>query len=101
MNRAQPAEPAASAGRLRQCVVCRRSLPRQDLLRLVRGSGGAVQADPEGRAEGRGAYVCRDPRCLEGIAAAKPLSRSFRARTTVQPETIDLVQRWQRSASTR
>ncbi len=32
---------------------------------------------------------------------AKPLARSFRAPTTVQPETIDLLKRWQRSAFTR
>ena len=91
----------AAVERLRQCVACRRSLPRHDLLRLVRGADGVVLADPDGRSEGRGAYVCGRSECVDRIAAANPLARSFRAPVTVQPETIDLLRRWQRSAFTR
>ena len=91
----------AAVERLRQCVACRRSFPRRDLLRLVRGADGVVLADPEGRAEGRGAYVCRSSECADRIASANPLARSFRAPVTVQPETIDLLRTWQRSAFTR
>ena len=86
---------------LRRCVACRRSLPRHDLLRLVRGPDGVVMVDPDGRAEGRGAYVCRSAECCDRAVAAGPLARAFRAPVTVQPETIDLLRRWQRSAFTR
>ena len=57
--------------------------------------------DFDGRAEGRGAYLCTDPGCAERVASGGPLARSFRAPTNVRPETIDLLRRWQRNASTR
>ena len=38
-----------------------------------------VLADPDGRSEGRGAYVCGRSECVDRIAAATPLARSFRA----------------------
>ena len=46
---------------LRRCVSCRRSLPKDELLRLVRGADGEVRPDPAAKAEGRGAYVCDRP----------------------------------------
>ena len=64
--------------------------------RRRRGPGG-----PGRRAEGRGAYVCAAPECADSLAGGRPLARAFRAPVTVQPETIDLVREWQRSASTR
>ena len=73
-----------------------------DLLRLVRGPDGVVMVDPDGRAEGRGAYVCREPGVRRSSRDGRTaLARSFRAPVTVQPETIDLLRRWQRSAFTR
>ena len=45
----------------RRCVGCGRSLPKGELLRLVRGEDGRVRADPAAQAEGRGAYVCANP----------------------------------------
>jgi predicted RNA-binding protein YlxR (DUF448 family) len=57
--------------------------------------------DPAARAEGRGAYVCDRPECVQSLARGGPLARAFRASVTVKQETIDLVREWQRSASTR
>jgi predicted RNA-binding protein YlxR (DUF448 family) len=58
-------------------------------------------ADPSARAEGRGAYVCPDPECAASLAQGRSLARSLRAPVTVEPETIDLIHEWQRSAFTR
>src|SRR6185436_8164077 len=85
---------------LRRCVGCRRSLPKGELLRLVRGEDGGVRADPAATAPGRGAYVCPRRECAEKLAAGRPLARAFHAPVTLQQETIDLVREWQRSAST-
>lgn len=85
----------------RRCVGCGRSLPKGELLRLVRDEQGGVQPDPGARMQGRGAYVCARPECGASLAQGRPLARSFRASVTVQPETIDLVCEWQRNASTR
>ncbi|MBA3262234.1 MAG: YlxR family protein [Thermoleophilaceae bacterium] len=85
---------------MRRCVGCRRSLPKGELLRLVRGDG-EVRVDRAGVAEGRGAYVCNRRECADSLAAGRPLARAFRAPVTVKQETIESVREWQRSASTR
>ena len=64
------AEPAGGRGvvdPLRRCISCRRSLPKSELLRLVRGADGEVRVDLAGKAEGRGAYVCDRPECAESV----------------------------------
>lgn len=60
----------------RTCVACRAKRERSDLLRVARRPDGTVAADPEGKAPGRGAYVCRRAGC---VAEAQPrLSRALR-----------------------
>ncbi len=68
---------AASAPPLRRCVVCRRQGGKAGLLRVVRGADGAA-ADPAGRAQGRGAYVCRRPECLRDGRLTRMLAQSLR-----------------------
>lgn len=41
----------------RTCVGCRDTLPKRQLLRLVRQADGSVIVDPTGKAAGRGAYL--------------------------------------------
>ena len=86
---------------LRRCVGCGRSLPKGELLRLVRGEDARVRADPASQAEGRGAYVCGNPDCAARLGMSRPLARAFRAPVIVQQETLDFITEWQRSASTR
>ena len=86
---------------LRRCVGCGRSLPKRELLRLVRGDDGRVRADPSTSAHGRGAYICAQPECAASLAGGRPLARAFRAPVSIDQETIDLVQEWRRSAFIR
>ena len=63
---------------LRRCVMCRSSLPKAQLLRLVRGEDG-WRLDLRGRAGGRGTWLCHD--CVARIderATTRALVRSFR-----------------------
>ncbi len=62
----------------RTCLGCRRVRPKQALVRLVRGRDGVVVADPRRAAEGRGAYVCPDDRCLARALHRAPLTHAFR-----------------------
>jgi predicted RNA-binding protein YlxR (DUF448 family) len=64
----------------RSCVVCRTSRDKRDLLRVVRAPDGTVRFDPFGRANGRGAYVCRDEACVAGATGRGGLSRALEAR---------------------
>lgn len=61
----------------RTCIVCRRVRPKGELARVVRRADGSVAIDRDGRAQGRGAYVCAEPRCL--ARAAGRLGRALRA----------------------
>jgi predicted RNA-binding protein YlxR (DUF448 family) len=63
---------------------------KPELLRIVRDSGGEVQADPSGKASGRGAYICRNGECLKKARQHKGLERSFKKR--VASEVYDQIQ---------
>lgn len=62
---------------IRRCVVCgRRSDKSQNgFIRVVRPKDGRACIDPDGCASGRGAYVCRDPECVEKLCHSRRLSR--------------------------
>ncbi len=49
---------------MRQCMGCNEHKPKIDLLRVVRSPEGEVSLDETGRKNGRGAYLCRDVKCL-------------------------------------
>lgn len=62
----------------RTCVVCRSKRPKQELVRLVRASGGSIAPDPAGRAPGRGAYLCRASACWDAAATGGQLSGALK-----------------------
>lgn len=60
---------------LRTCVVTKESLPKQELLRIVRTPEGEVKADLTGKLNGRGAYIKKDISVLEKAQKSKILER--------------------------
>ncbi len=50
---------------MRQCLGCNEHKPKQTLIRVVRSPEGEVSLDLTGKKAGRGAYICRDVRCLK------------------------------------
>jgi predicted RNA-binding protein YlxR (DUF448 family) len=88
-------------GPRRRCVACGRSLPKDELLRLVRSPAGELTPDPEALAAGRGAYLCRRPKCRDKAPESRAFFRSFHAHLNVPDETLDFIREWQRSASTK
>jgi predicted RNA-binding protein YlxR (DUF448 family) len=69
---------------VRTCVACRQEAGKRTLVRVVRDAGGGAALDPTGRAPGRGAYLHRDPSCLETARKKKALERALK--TTVGAE---------------
>ena len=65
---------------LRTCIGCREAKDKKELIRIVHTPDGMFHVDPGGKATGRGAYICRDPECLEKAFKSEALSRSFRER---------------------
>ena len=61
----------------RSCVACRRSRPKQELLRVVRTPEGEIKADPAGKLSGRGAYVCPTEECIRAAHKQKKLERAL------------------------
>ena len=49
----------------RTCVACREKKAKRELLRLVRGVDDNVALDSNGKARGRGVYLCPSPECWE------------------------------------
>ena len=62
----------------RTCIGCRKVRPQAALLRLVRGRDGRAHVDGDGRAGGRGAYVCPDPGCMGKALHAGRLGHAFK-----------------------
>ena len=50
---------------LRTCVITHESLPKQELLRIVRTPEGDIEVDETGKLNGRGAYIKKDLVALE------------------------------------
>ena len=62
----------------RTCVGCREEKDKRELIRIVRTPEGKYHADPSGKAQGRGAYLCKSAECLEKAFKSEAFSRSFR-----------------------
>ena len=62
----------------RTCVGCRTTSGKREFVRVVRAPDGAVEVDPTGRANGRGAYVCEQRSCWEEALKKDRLGRALR-----------------------
>lgn len=76
---------------LRTCVGCRAVNERGQLLRLVRRPDGIIEADPQGRLPGRGAYLCWSERCLEAALKRGRVSHAFRGEAVFPVERVARV----------
>ena len=50
---------------MRQCLGCNERKPKGELLRVLRTPEGEILLDFTGKKSGRGAYICRDVKCLK------------------------------------
>ena len=62
---------------LRMCTGCSEHKPKKELVRVVRSPEGEISLDLTGKQSGRGAYLCKNPECLQQARKAKRLERSF------------------------
>lgn len=62
----------------RMCFICRNKHNKNDMLRIVKNSSGEIFIDKTGKANGRGAYICNDTKCIELIKKQKILSKAFK-----------------------
>ena len=60
---------------LRTCVITKESLPKKELLRIVRTPEGDIKVDETGKLNGRGAYIKKDLSVLEKARKSKILEQ--------------------------
>lgn len=60
---------------LRTCIVTKESLPKQELLRIVRTPEKVVKVDETGKLNGKGAYIKKDLAVLEKAMKSKILEK--------------------------
>jgi predicted RNA-binding protein YlxR (DUF448 family) len=73
----------------RMCVACREMKQKEDLFRFVKTQENKVQLDPTFKAQGRGAYLCKNDDCVKKCVKHKLLNRAFR--TSVPQEVYDKI----------
>ncbi len=76
---------------MRQCVGCRQSKNKKDLIRIVRTPDNNVIFDDTGRMNGRGAYICPSVECLNKARKTKAMERSLDI--FMPDEVYDVIER--------
>ena len=61
----------------RQCLGCNEHKPKKELLRVVRSPEGEISLDFRGKKSGRGAYICRDVKCLRRARKSRRIERNL------------------------
>ena len=61
----------------RTCIGCNQIKLKKELIRIVKNKEGQIFIDKQGKANGRGAYICDDIECLEKAIKTKKLERVF------------------------
>ncbi len=76
---------------LRTCVVTKETLPKQELLRIVRTKEMQVMPDETGKLNGRGAYIKKDLDVLEKAIKTKALEKKLECE--INNETYDEIRK--------
>ena len=72
---------------MRKCVGCGQSKPKQELISIVVSEEG-VKADPTGRANGRGVYLCKgSAACAKNAKKRNAIGRNLQVE--LEPEMYD------------
>ena len=72
---------------MRMCNGCMEMKPKKELIRIVKNSEGILSVDLTGKKPGRGAYICKDPQCLEKAIKSKRINKNLE--TNVSAEIYD------------
>ena len=62
----------------RMCVVCRKRDSKNNFIRVVKNKRGDIFIDKSFKAQGRGAYICKNKDCLLFLKKNKGFNRSFK-----------------------
>lgn len=63
---------------------------KRELLRVVKPKEGEIFIDPTGKANGRGAYICKTGDCFEKTKKKRQLEKSFKC--SISPEVYSMIE---------
>ena len=66
--------------KMRRCVSCRNVFPKSELLRVVRTPDEKFEIDFIGKAQGRGAYICKNSDCATNAKKRRQFDKSFKTK---------------------
>ena len=75
---------------MRQCLGCNEHKLKAELIRVVRSPEGAVSLDLTGKKSGRGAYICRDIKCLKKARKSGRIAHNLECE--ISPEVYDSME---------
>lgn len=62
---------------LRKCISCGEMKEKSELIRVVKNKENEISVNLDGKANGRGAYICKDLNCLENAIKYKKVNRAL------------------------
>ncbi len=62
---------------IRECICCGKKFPKASLFRIVQNESG-IFLDETGKADGRGAYLCKSQECRDKLIQQRRLNRAFK-----------------------
>lgn len=65
---------------LRKCISCHEQKDKNELIRIVRDKDKQVSIDESGKKNGRGAYICKNEKCLDNAIKKKLLNSALKTR---------------------
>ena len=85
---------------LRTCVITKESLPKKELLRIVRTPEMEVKVDESGKLNGRGAYIKKDLNVLDAAKKNRILEKRLECKIeeSVYEEIKNIIEKWGESA---
>lgn len=69
---------------MRRCVSCREIKHKSEMLRVVKKSDEIFELDFGGKADGRGAYICKNSACANNNKKRKNFDRSFKLKVPAE-----------------
>ena len=75
----------------RQCLGCNAHKPKRELLRVVKTPEGEILLDFTGKKSGRGAYICRDVKCLRRARKSRRIENSLQV--SIPEQVYDNMER--------
>lgn len=62
---------------LRKCLGCNELKEKKELIRVVKNKDNEISIDFVGKANGRGAYICKNIKCFETAYKRKSIERAL------------------------